>query len=100
MRGNGLNQDWDGMFHEIIRIGGGKPLELDLELSASMGTLEDEHPEQNELYISVMEKAELLSDYPNICTHWWNPNTSSPSFRNRYLGPLFCRRQVRRRCRR
>ena len=45
------------MFNEVIRIGGGKPLELDLVMSASMGILEPEHHEQKDLYMYVKEKA-------------------------------------------
>ena len=89
-----LNQDWVGMFNEVIRIGGGKPLELELQMTASMGFLEDDHPEQDEVYTFVMEKAASLSDYPNICTHFWDP-----TYWKRKIGP-FPRGQVRRRCRR
>ena len=87
-----LNQDWDGMFNEIIRIGGGKPLELELQMSASMGFLEPDHPEQNELYVGIMDKAALLSNHPKICAHFWNP-----TYWNRGIGP-FTRGQVCRRC--
>ena len=88
-----LNQDWVGLFNEVIRIGGGKPLELELQLSASMGFLEDDHPDQDELYVDIMEQAALLSNYPKICTHFWNP-----TYWTRKIGP-FPRGQVRRRCR-
>ena len=87
-----LNQDWVGLFNEVIRIGGGKPLELELQLSASMGFLDD-HPDQDELYVDIMEQAALLSNYPKICTHFWNP-----TYWTRKIGP-FPRGQVRRRCR-
>ena len=86
-----LNQDWVGLFNEVIRIGGGKPLELELQLSASMGFLDD-HPDQDELYVDIMEQAALLSNYPKICTHFWNP-----TYWTRKIGP-FPRGQVRRRC--
>ena len=76
-----LDQDWVGMFNEIIRIGGEKPLELGLEIEVCLTTRADE------LRMRIMEKAALLSDYPNICSHWWNPTR----------GPYD---QVRTRCRR
>ena len=84
------------MFDEVIRIGGGKPLELDLVMSASMGILEPEHHEQKDLYMYVKEKAALLLDHPNICVHFWNPTST---WRDRDTGP-FSRPQVRRRRRR
>ena len=87
-----LNQDWVGLFNEVIRIGGGKPLELELQLSASMGFLDD-HPDQDELYVDIMEQAALLSNYPKICTHFWNP-----TYWTREIGP-FPRGQVLGRCR-
>ena len=89
-----LNQDWVEMFNEIIRIGSGKPLELELKLAVSSGAVSSDHTGQDELYMRIMEKAALLSDYPNICTHWWNPTLWT-----RGIGP-FSRGQVRTRCRR
>ena len=85
-----LEQDWVVMFHEVIRIADGKPLELELHIIFT-GTLDTGHPEQDELFVDIMEKAAMLSDYPNICTHVWNPTGE--------LGP-FPRGQVRNRCRR
>ena len=76
------------MFNEIIRIVGGKPLELELKLAVSSEILSNRG---DELYVRIMEKAALLSDHPNICTHWWNPTHG--------IGP-FPRGQVRTRCRR
>jgi hypothetical protein len=38
-----LNDDWVGMFNEIIRIGGVKPLELELKSEVCSNTLPDEH---------------------------------------------------------
>ena len=62
------------MFNEVIRIGGGKPLELGLLMLVMVSTgesdLETKHPGEDELYIGITEKAALLSDYPNNCTHW------------------------------
>ena len=89
-----LEQDWVGMLHEVIRIADGKPLELELQMAVSTGLWETGHPGQDELYIRIMEKAAPLSNYPNICTHVWNP-----TFRDRGLAP-FPRGQVRSRCRR
>ena len=88
-----LDQDWVGMFNEVIRIGGEKPLELDFQIGVSTEDSETDAGE-DELYMGIMEKAGSLSDHPNICTHWWNP-----TFGSRGLRP-FPRGQVRRRCRR
>jgi hypothetical protein len=82
------------MLNEVIRIADGKPLELELQMVVSTGFLETRHPGQDELYTCIMEKAASLSDYPKICTHFWNP-----TFEARGLGP-FPRGQVRSRCRR
>ena len=90
-----LNQDWVGMFNEVIRIGGGKPLELELQMAASVGLSANECSEQkDELYTFIIEKAASLSDYPKICTHFWNP-----TYWTRGIGP-FPRGQVRRSCKR
>ena len=80
------------MFNEVIRIGGGKPLELELQMGTTMGFLETNHDEQDEFYKCVMEKAASLSDYSNICTHFWTDW-------NRSISPS-TRGQVRRRCKR
>ena len=89
-----LDQDWVGIFKEVIRIGGGKPLELELMMAVDTGDLEVKHPGADELYMSIMENAASLSDYPKICTHLWNP-----TFWSRGIGP-FPRKQVRGRCKR
>ena len=90
-----LDQDWVGMFNEVIRISRGKPLELELQMVVSDG-LEAEHPGEDELYKSIMENAASLSDYPKFCTHLWNP-----TFWSRGLRPFQVPRgQVRGRCRR
>jgi hypothetical protein len=70
-----LNQNWVGMFNEIIRIGGGKPLELELMLTVSFSSTPTG---AEEFYMRIMEKAALVSDCSNICTHWWNPTLTSP----------------------
>ena len=88
-----LNQDWVEMFNEIIRISGGKPLELDLKFAVASGTLSSDAG-QDELYIRIMEKAAFLSDYPNICIHWWNPTLWTRGI----TGSPFPRGQVRTRC--
>ena len=68
------------MFNEVIRIAGRKPLELDLRLAVSSGTLESERTGQDELYMHIMEMTASLLDYPNICTHWWNPTLGTRPF--------------------
>jgi hypothetical protein len=88
-----LDQDWVGLFDEIIRISDGKPLELELQMIVSTGKFDIEHPGRDELFMHIMERAALLSDYPKICTHFWNP-----TFWDRGLGP-FSRGEVRSRCR-
>ena len=88
-----LDQDWGGMFNEVIRISGGKPLEMEFMMAISDG-LEIHHSGEVELYNGIMDNAALLSDYPKICTHWWNP-----TYWQRDLNP-FPRGQVRQRCRR
>ena len=87
-----LDQDWVGMFNEVIRIGDGKPLELELQIET--GYMGNEYIGQDELYMRIMENAASLSGHPKICTHWWNPILES-----RGLGRFTCG-QVRRRCRR
>jgi len=82
------------MFNEVVRIADGKPLELELQMIVSTGILATGHPGQDELYMCITENTAPLSDYPNICTHVWNP-----TFWDRGLGP-FPRGQVRSRCRR
>ena len=42
-----LDQDWAGLFNEIIRIGGGRPLELELQMTVTAGDFEIEHPGQD-----------------------------------------------------
>ena len=87
-----LDQDWVGMFNEVIRIADGKPLELELQMVVYNG--EPHSHVENQLYRCIMEKAAPLLDYPKICTHFWNP-----TFEARGLG-LVSRGQVRSRCRR
>ncbi|KIM39527.1 hypothetical protein M413DRAFT_74709 [Hebeloma cylindrosporum] len=88
-----LDEDWEGICNEAIRISFGKPLELDFEIVVS-GKFERGRGKKNELYVSIMEKTTSLSDHPNICTHFWNP-----TYWDHGLGP-FPRGQVRGRCRR
>ena len=64
------------MFNEVIRVGGGKPLELEIQMSVTTEDIfETEYSQtgQEELFMRIMEKAASLSDHPKICTHWWNP---------------------------
>ena len=81
------------MFNEIIRIGGGKPLELELELAMIPSASINTHTEVDEFHMRIVEKAALLSDYPNICTHLVGPWNPTPRFGRVYD-------QVRTRCRR
>ena len=76
----------------VFRIGDsdGKLLELEYRMDGS--DLKTERPGQDELYMRIKEKARSFQNYPNICTHWWNP-----TFRSRGLGPS-PRGQVCRRC--
>ncbi|KIM41142.1 hypothetical protein M413DRAFT_412221 [Hebeloma cylindrosporum] len=88
------DQDWAGMFNEIIRISGGKPLELELQLMVSTMDMNKEPVGHHELIKKIMENATSLSDYPNICTHFWDPKLWE-----RDIGPgPFPRGQVRSRC--
>jgi hypothetical protein len=61
------------MFNQVIRISDGKPLEVELQTVVSTKNFESEHPGEDELYMCIMDKAGSLSDYPKICTHFWNP---------------------------
>ena len=84
-----LDEDWVGMCDEVIRISSGKPLELDLELAREVcGRGEAQ------LYILIMERTVPLLDYPNICTHFWNPTI--PWY---LLNQKLPRGEVRSRCR-
>jgi hypothetical protein len=65
-----LDQDWDGMYNEVIRISDRKPLEVEIQMSLSLVYLEVDCPGQDELFKYIMDKAGSLSDYPNICTHF------------------------------
>ena len=38
--------------------------------------LEIEHLGHDGLFVHIMEKTTPLSDYPKICTHYWNPTFS------------------------
>ncbi|KIM47024.1 hypothetical protein M413DRAFT_23319 [Hebeloma cylindrosporum] len=70
-----LEQDWVGIFKEIIRISGSKALELEFQMGVAVEPSDSElHPPgEDELYMHITEKAASLSDYPKICTHFWNP---------------------------
>ena len=72
-----LEDDWVGMCDEVVRVSAGKPLELDIKLSIGTGY---SPIGQDQLYECVKEKIAYLSDYPNICTHFWHPRSevSSP----------------------
>jgi len=87
-----LDEDWAGLCNQIIRISAEKPLELDLQTGAANGSL---YPTKGagELYASIKERTAVLSDYPKICTHFWDP-----TYWKRGLGPFPCD-QVRGNCR-
>src|SRR6266540_222464 len=85
--GGCLDQNWIGLY-EVIRISAGEPLKLELQATVSTGKLEWQH-----LYTRILEKIAPLSDYPNVCIHFWNP-----TFRSCGLGP-FPSNQVPNRCR-
>ncbi|KIM36007.1 hypothetical protein M413DRAFT_78788 [Hebeloma cylindrosporum] len=87
-----LDQDWVGMFGEIIRISDGKHLELELVMSVSTNHLGVD--KEGQLYMGITNKSASLSDHPEICVHIWNP-----TFWDRGVGP-FPRGQVCGRCRR
>ena len=86
-----FEQDWAGMFPEVIRIADGKPLELEIQMVVAAGISEVGRPGQDELFVHIMDKAAPLLDYPKICTHFCNLRDSG-------FGP-FPRGQVRSRCR-
>ncbi|KAF8959400.1 hypothetical protein BDZ97DRAFT_1837844, partial [Flammula alnicola] len=61
--------------------------------SVSTEILQVEHPGEEELYMHIMEKTASLSDYPKICSHFWNPTCWNQGL------PPFPGGQVRSRCR-
>ncbi|KAF8959436.1 hypothetical protein BDZ97DRAFT_2078106 [Flammula alnicola] len=71
--GGCLDEDWVGICDEVIRISSGKPLELDFKMTVSTAKLQWQHPGEEELYVHITERTASLSDYPKICTHFWNP---------------------------
>ena len=64
-----LEQDWVGMWDEVVRISAGKPLELFLEMSIVMA---EDGLSGDELYERIKEKIEDLPNYANICTYLWH----------------------------
>ncbi|KAF8959427.1 hypothetical protein BDZ97DRAFT_1838002, partial [Flammula alnicola] len=62
--------------------------------TVSTKKLEWQHPGEDKLYVHIMERIASLSDYPKICTHFWNPTCWTQGL------PPFPRGQVRSRCRR
>ena len=70
-----FEKNWVGMCEEVVRVSAGKPLELDLEMSICQSKFQPEYPPpgQEEFYERIKEKIAFLSDYPNICTHFWHP---------------------------
>ena len=69
-----LDQDWVGLCDQVIRISNDKLLELDLQtLVKGNFNLRGNVPGEHVLYSHIMEKMTVLSEYPQICTHFWNP---------------------------
>ena len=66
-----LDQDWDGMYNEVIRISDGKPMEVELQIDTITPNVEaGDAEEEKRLYMCIMGKAGSLSDYPKICFHF------------------------------
>lgn len=85
-----LDQDWAGLWDQIVRISNEKPLEVDLQtVVEGINSVPGEHV----LYTRLSEKTAALSQFPQICTHFWSPDDW-----HRGRGP-FPRDQVRSRCR-
>ena len=57
-----LDQDWDGMFNEVIRISDGKHIEVELQIY----TITRKEDSEKKLYMYIMGKAGSLSGYPNL----------------------------------
>ncbi|KIM39540.1 hypothetical protein M413DRAFT_29263 [Hebeloma cylindrosporum] len=70
------DDDWVGMCNEAIRISSGKHLELDVKIHVNGRQAEEE-----DLYMGIMETIKVLSDHPEICTHFWYPTQPSPPAR-------------------
>lgn len=92
--GGCLEQDWIGLCDEIIRISAGKPLELELQTKVSSEGFQSPDVGDGAVYRRIEETTASLSDFSNICCHFWNPTCWSSG-----LAP-FPRGQVRSRCRR
>jgi hypothetical protein len=65
-----FKEDWDGLWGEVVRISAGKPLELTLKASVDAPDFRYPPQGQDELYERITEKIALLSNCPNIDTHW------------------------------
>ena len=70
-----LEEDWDGMWDQVVRISAGKLLGLGLEMSVQMqmSNLQLEYPGEDKLYRRMEKRILSSSDHPNICTHLWYP---------------------------
>lgn len=62
-----LEEDWDGMCHEVVRISAGKPLEFNLRMTTSPSQILI----RAKLYEAIKEKIAPLSNYTNISTDFW-----------------------------
>jgi hypothetical protein len=71
-----FKEDWVGLWGEVVRISAGKPLELILEAAANPPDFQCPVEGDEELYERITEKIALLSNYPNIDTHFLHPLNS------------------------
>ena len=70
-----FEEDLVRIFEEVVRVSAEKSLELDLEMLIDRSKFYPEFPpiREDEFYERIKEKIAFLSDYPNICTHFWHP---------------------------
>ncbi|KIM39537.1 hypothetical protein M413DRAFT_415478 [Hebeloma cylindrosporum] len=72
--GGCLDEDWEGIYDEVIRISSGKSLELDFYMALDKIMPEWEYYGEHELSKRIKGKATSLSGHPKIWTHFWNPS--------------------------
>ena len=89
-----LDQPWAELCGEAIRISAQKPLEFDVKVIASTGRIGSHPPGSEGLYTAIKDKMTSISNWSNICLHYWNPTS-----RRLGISPP-PRGQVRGRCRR
>jgi hypothetical protein len=67
-----FKEDWVGLWGEVVRISAGKPLTLNLEAVVRPPNFQYPAQGRDELYERVEGKMiALLSNYPNIDTHFF-----------------------------